>query len=438
LIFLPVPVALIYQQPDLLRLPELTANLRTFLPKLQERMKTQGGYTLMQVIAPKGEFGPANLVWSSPGRTDLEMRLLWPRDISNTTERLYLSTEESKAIAQELDASMRTKEFKVTRLTSKQIRLENATNVLSDKPEKIIQEIESLFATAKKYDSSVPDANLSDLKDLPLTANQKVVFSALEKSGYKRVRVTSDGGEDQKYVTLDPPGGDFKIFAYVSPRKMRLQRSLDVLDTQAQALARSGPVLAQFPGMTGKVYDLLGRISVTLELALSDSETTPTRASDSIATLGRGIALLEKPAAPAPVPTDPVGATLKASGLIYTDIGGFYKLQYDYSDTKRKQFGYIRKDIYDYNSLKVQEIFSQCYDSPDAPSVELLQKVFLKRFTVGGLVLEAPSATQMNWRIRFKIDAPTDIAPDRLKEYINLAVGTADEIEKELSTEDKL
>ncbi len=280
---------------------------------------------------------------------------------------------------------------------------------------------------------SAPKGDLSDVKALPLTDNQKAVFNALEKSGYRRVRVTAEPNEEQRYVTLDPPGSDFKVFVYVSPRRMRLQRSLDVADTENQATARARPIPEKFPGMTARVYDLLGRISTTLEFALSDSEATPTRALDAIAALGRGIAFLKDAPLPPPAPTDPVGKTLQASKLIYTDIGNFYKLKFDNSNTKRSQYAYVRKDVYSYNSLSVQEIYSLCYDSPDAPSAALLEKTFQKGFSLGGLVLEAPSETQKNWRIRFKIDAPTDLPLATLSTYLNLVQGTSDEIEKELN-----
>jgi hypothetical protein len=287
--------------------------------------------------------------------------------------------------------------------------------------------------------------DLSDLKNLPLTSNQKAAFMALEKSGYKRVRVTSDGGEDDKYVTLDPPGSDFKIFVYVSPQKMRFQREVPAYDAYPKALERAQSVVDRLPGTKAKIRSLFGDIKITLEFTLPDSETTVSGVTKAIETLGRGVALLEKPEPPAPKPTpstpepaDLVGKALKASGLSHTDIGRFYKIKYDYSDTKRSQTAHIRKEVYDYNSLKVQEIFSQCYDSPNAPSAELLQKVFQKRFSIGGLVLEAPSQEQPNWRIRFRIDAPIEITPDRLKQYVNIVAGTADTLEKELAPEDKL
>lgn len=144
------------------------------------------------------------------------------------------------------------------------------------------------------------------------------------------------------------------------------------------------------------------------------------------------------PAQTTPPAIDPLGGVLKASGLSFTDITRFYKLKFDYSDSKRSQYVYIRKAPETFRSLSVQEIYSLLYESPTAPSPEVLRKVFVKIFTIGGLVLEAPSAGQSMWRIRFRIDAPTVTTPERLKQYLLLAAGTADALEQELSTEDKL
>ena len=143
---------------------------------------------------------------------------------------------------------------------------------------------------------------------------------------------------------------------------------------------------------------------------------------------------------PAPQTEVSLEATLKDAKLSYTDIGNFYKLKYGFSDTKRSQIAYIRKVEESYNSLKVQEIFSLCYDKSDPPSSEQLQSIFQKRFSIGGLVLEAPSEKQANWRIRFRVTLATNALPETLKEYLNLVSGTADSLEKELNpgSEDKL
>ena len=164
--------------------------------------------------------------------------------------------------------------------------------------------------------------------------------------------------------------------------------------------------------------------SVQVEL----SEATPKRVVDAIAETKKAIVFLEanRGAAPTPVTTDPMVERLKEAKLIHSDIGSFYQFKYDFSDTKRKQTVYMRKEIYTYNSLKVQELFSLCYDKPDPPSAELLQSAFQKRFTIGGLVLEAPSEKQPNWRIRFRASLTTDALPQTLKEYVLVVAGTAD------------
>jgi hypothetical protein len=106
---------------------------------------------------------------------------------------------------------------------------------------------------------------------------------------------------------------------------------------------------------------------------------------------------------PALVAASPLEAILKDAKLTHTDVGSFYRLQYNFTDTKRTQVGFVRKEVYTYNNLKVQELFSFCYDKPEPPSTEQLQSVFLKRFSIGGLVLETPTEKQPNWRIRFHL-----------------------------------
>lgn len=137
-------------------------------------------------------------------------------------------------------------------------------------------------------------------------------------------------------------------------------------------------------------------------------------------------------------PTDPVGKTMTAAKLLFSDIGGFYKMKYDFTDTKRSQFAFVRQEVYAYNSLSVQEAYALVYEDKTAPDGEVLLKLFQKSFGIGGLVLEAPSDKQVFWRIRFRIEIPTNSTPERVKTYISLVVGTADATEKELGAEDKL
>ena len=81
----------------------------------------------------------------------------------------------------------------------------------------------------------------------------------------------------------------------------------------------------------------------------------------------------------------------------------------------------------------MQEIWSLGYDQPTAPSAELLQKVFQRRYGLGGLVLEQPSKEQPNWRIRFRLSAAVDITPKDLAKYCDLAQDAGDSLERELN-----
>jgi hypothetical protein len=139
-------------------------------------------------------------------------------------------------------------------------------------------------------------------------------------------------------------------------------------------------------------------------------------------------------------PTDPLGQDLTASKLVYSDIGKFYKLIFDIKDTSRKQIIYVRKENQVYNSIETREIFSLCYDEKDPPSAGLLQSIFQKRYNIGGLTLEAPSDSQKNWRIRFRIDVLANLNPAALRNRIELVQSTADALEKEINPgkEDKL
>lgn len=138
------------------------------------------------------------------------------------------------------------------------------------------------------------------------------------------------------------------------------------------------------------------------------------------------------------IASDPVGATLKASGIIHTDIGKFYKIKYDYTDIKRSQSTYIRKDVYSYNELAGQECFSQIYESKSPPEPSVIKTMFQKTFSLGGLILEPPSPNQEFWRIRFRYEIPTHSTPERVKAIVQIISITADKLERELGSEDKL
>lgn len=219
-----------------------------------------------------------------------------------------------------------------------------------------------------------------------------------------------------------------------------------VPETKAAAEARYGPLLKEkFPRIKLLCYEANGKTRAVARIELS--EATPKNVVEALAETKKAIAFVEESRGAAPTPvstvttaTSPLEATLKDAKISYTDIGNHYKLKYDFSNTKRNQTAYIRKEVYTYNSLKLQELFSLCYDKPEAPSAEQLQSVFQKRFSIGGLVLEAPSENQKNWRIRFRATVTTSALPETLKEYLKLVAGTADNLEKELSPiqEDKL
>jgi ankyrin repeat protein len=137
---------------------------------------------------------------------------------------------------------------------------------------------------------------------------------------------------------------------------------------------------------------------------------------------------------------DPLADLLDRANLRYKDLGTIHELRYGDSKDNRSQKVYVRKKVETYGGLSVREAYSLCYDAKEPPSEEVLRQTFQKRYSIGGLVLEAPSEGQPNWRIRFRIDVPTDVTPERLAKYLLLVQGTADQIEKTLSpdAEDRL
>ncbi|MFN7588719.1 MAG: ankyrin repeat domain-containing protein [Planctomycetota bacterium] len=132
-------------------------------------------------------------------------------------------------------------------------------------------------------------------------------------------------------------------------------------------------------------------------------------------------------------PDDPLGTTLRLTGLRSEDIGKFHELRYTNTETNRGQKVYLRKKVERYGALAVQEIWSLAYDKPDAPGAELLQKAFQRRYSLGGLVLEQPSKEQPNWRIRFRLSAAVDMSPKDLAKYCDLAQDAGDSLERELN-----
>lgn len=127
---------------------------------------------------------------------------------------------------------------------------------------------------------------------------------------------------------------------------------------------------------------------------------------------------------------DVLAQTIKDSKLVTTDLSGFYEIPFTLAKD-RKQTTYIRKELYEYRSIKVHEAFSLCYDSEKPPAPELVVTAFQKRFNIGGLILEKPSETQKNWRIRFRTEIPVDIKPTELVHRLEIIANTADTLEQE-------
>lgn len=140
----------------------------------------------------------------------------------------------------------------------------------------------------------------------------------------------------------------------------------------------------------------------------------------------------------APADQDLLAKAMKASGLSYTDIGRFYQFKFNFSAEKREQYAFLRKRVDTYNSLSVQEAYSMVYESKTAPSTEIIQKVFQKALIIGGFIMEEPSENQEDWRIRFRIEVPTNSTPERVKTYISIVAATAEQIEMELEGVGKL
>jgi hypothetical protein len=147
-----------------------------------------------------------------------------------------------------------------------------------------------------------------------------------------------------------------------------------------------------------------------------------------------GVAVLQPPQT---VP-DPIGDLIKATKLTYTEITKFYQLSY-IIDEKRKQTIYVRKETYDYRSLKVNEVYSLVWESPNAMPADQLLTTFLTRLGIGGLIYEQPSEAQKLYRIRFRMTVPISLSPDAAKEYFNTVAVTGDTLEAKLNpgAEDK-
>lgn len=146
----------------------------------------------------------------------------------------------------------------------------------------------------------------------------------------------------------------------------------------------------------------------------------------------RALALLRAAVEKRDADRDPLGRALVRSELRFDELPKLYRLRYTSSDTGRSHTVYVRKAAEDYAGLRVQEVFGLCYDRAEKPDAALIRRVFAKTYGIGGLVLEAPSEEQSNWRIRFRLEAPVDTTPERLRVYLDLVQSTADALESEI------
>lgn len=143
---------------------------------------------------------------------------------------------------------------------------------------------------------------------------------------------------------------------------------------------------------------------------------------------------------PAAAPPAAIDAAMKATGYTYKELPGFFYFSLAFKESPRTQTVYVRRAEDSYLSLKLNEVFTLIYDDPQPPTQALIQSVFQKRFTVGGLVLEAPGGAQTNWRIRYRMEHFASSTTDRLKEIFTIVASTGDSLEKELGPDkgDKL
>lgn len=137
---------------------------------------------------------------------------------------------------------------------------------------------------------------------------------------------------------------------------------------------------------------------------------------------------------------DPLGATLARSELNFSEESGLHRIQYEITQRSRSQTVYVRRKVEEFESLRVQEAFSLCYDAERAPTAEELRAWFQRRFALGGLVLEAPSENQRNWRVRFRCAVACDCTPQRLAATLRILQATADDLEHQFNPgeEDRL
>ena len=273
-------------------------------------------------------------------------------------------------------------------------------------------------------------------QDVSFTEYQKNMLAAFLKVGFQEGKATVREGLGKTIEIPLTKAGERFVLTFNNVYT-KIEQMLPLADAPA-AKALHGPrIKEKFPSVKAE-FDAQG---VTLSRVSSPVDLTPEYMIEDMLADVQGAAKLfsaTTPVSPAPTSSDPLGAALKDAGLASKDIGGYYSLKFGFSSAKRSQTAYVRKEINTSGSLKTRKIISFCYDAKNAPSAEILKAILQKNFGIGGIGIEAPGETQKNWRIFFRIDAPGDVAPDLLKQYLVMVAATADDLEKELGKEDKL
>lgn len=126
-------------------------------------------------------------------------------------------------------------------------------------------------------------------------------------------------------------------------------------------------------------------------------------------------------------------AALQIAGLHYVDEERALQLRFANAEQDRQHTVRIRKAIEAFHTLRGREIYGLVHDAAEPPSDAQLLEVMQKRFALGQLLLETPSAEQPRWRLRFRVVAPVDATPARLAQYLQIVQSTADSLERELA-----
>ncbi|WP_395094494.1 hypothetical protein [Armatimonas sp.] len=271
-------------------------------------------------------------------------------------------------------------------------------------------------------------------QDVSFTEYQKKYLAAFDKAGFQQGKATEISGLGKRIEVLLTKAGEQFVLTFNNVY-IKIEQRLPLADSPAAKALHGPQIKEKFPSVKAE-FDAQG---VTLSRVDTPAEITPEyMIEDMLADVQGAAKLFSTSAAPMPAPGGSLEAALKDAGLAFSNNGGFYSLKFSFSNTGRSQTAYIRKEIFSSSSLKTRKIVSFCYDAKNAPGAEILKTVFQKHLGIGGFGLEAPEGAQKNWRIFFRIDAPAEISPELLKQYLNLVAATADEIEKELGKEDKL